>query len=619
MEYEKAYGFAVSMRRSELRRPQTFRRVDDSDCSATTVNGIVIVVRHYPGTPESTTEEQPLITPTVVLAYEGRVDNREEIAYALGQPRLAHQPDGAVLAAAYDAWGHKLSAKTVGEYAYVIFDRRTQQFVAGQDSLGVRRLFYFTIGERVLITSNLRLLFQRFPEARPSYSREVLREYFTGTMSPWSGRTIWRGIYELKRGNVLVQRGSELEEQTAWQPDPDRRERFKSPDEVDEVFRRLLFDAVRAALRASGPVLCDLSGGYDSSTICSVAALLTQAGDSRGPIIGWSMVSKRSNESSFQDEVRRQYQIESHTLDLDRHLPFQSFTDTEIPAGGFVSGAIYRAMGEFARARGIRTHLTGHGADMLFSKSGGGAPVYLAEWLREGRFRDWMRHFVAYLRGGSFNAWHLLRDCTVGTLDLHSGFREPIPDWVTSIFRKEIKQANDEFLHGRPRAFRSDARERVYRWTLCFLPYNRSLPDERVPFAYRPLVEFILGLDWDHIVRPNEERLLMRRGLRGILPEAVRTGGCQIAFSAALLEGLRAAWPRISHFVTGDQLAELGVVERKPFQTALEAMRAGYLGPNKQFAITALYLETWLGLKACQAASGARLDVIPAQQCERIV
>lgn len=91
----------------------------------------------------------------------------------------------------------------------------------------------------------------------------------------------------------------------------------------------------------------------------------------------------------------------------------------------------------------------------------------------------------------------------------------------------------------------------------------------------------------------------MRRSLRGIVPEVVRSGQrCWTAFGASLYEGLRAAWPRISHFVTGEQLAELGVVERKPFQSAIEAMRAGYEGPNAQIARTALYLETWLGLKA---------------------
>lgn len=611
----KAYGFAVAAQLSDLRLPQAFRRVADRCLSRTTANGVAIVVRRYAATPESVSEEQPLVTQDIVLAYEGRVDNREEIANALGQPHIAHFPDGAVLAAAYEAWGPKLAAKVIGEYAYVVFDQRERQLVAGQDSLGVRRIFYRARGERVWIASNLRLLFEQFPEARTSFDREALREYFAGSMSPWSGCTIWRGIRELGRGKVIVQRGNELEERTAWQPDPQRRVRFRAAGEVDEAFRTLLFDAVRSALRSTGPVLCDLSGGYDSSTICSVAALLTRAGEGRWPIVGWSYVNRRSDERAFQDAVRRQHDIDLHVIDIGSYLPFQAFNDSELPTGGFIQfGAVDRAMREFARTRGIRCRLTGYAADALFQK-GSPAPVYLSEWLREGRIGDWARDFAAYLRRGSFNAWQLLRDCTLGSLDMHAGsVRVPLPNWLTPGFREEIRQANHEFLRSRERAFPSDARERVYRSTLCFMPYHgRMLPDERMPFAYRPLVEFILGLDWEHLIRPDEDRVLMRRGLRGILPEAVRTGGGKSPHSATLLEGLRASWPRIAHLLTGDRLAELGVVERKPFQAAMETMRAGYPGPNIQSSNTALYLEAWLSLKAISLDVDANhSDVITA-------
>lgn len=54
---------------------------------------------------------------------------------------------------------------------------------------------------------------------------------------------------------------------------------------------------------------------------------------------------------------------------------------------------------------------------------------------------------------------------------------------------------------------------------------------------------------------------------------------------------------RIAHLLTDDRMADLGVLEPKPFQAALETMRAGYPGPNIQFSNTALYLETWLSLK----------------------
>lgn len=611
----KAYGFAVAAQLPDLRLAQGFRRVGRGCFSRTTANGFTIVVRHYAATPESVSEEQPLDTEAAILAYEGRVDNREEIAYALGQPQIAHSPDGAVLAAAYEAWGPRLSAKVIGEYAYVVFDRRERCVGAGQDSLGVRRIFYSVRGEQVWITSNLRLLFEQFPEARSSFDRDVLREYFAGSMSPWSGRTIWRGIRELGRGRVLVQRGNELEEQTAWQPNSRQRVRFRAAEDVDEAFRKLLFDAVGAALRSPGPVLCDLSGGRDSSTICSVAALLTRAGETQWPIIGWSCVNSRSEERSFQDAVRLQYDIDWHMFDVGSYLPFHAFSDSELPTGGFIqSGALDRVVREFAHARGIRSRLTGHAADVLFNK-GFPAPVYLSEWLREGRIRDWARDFAAHLRCGSFSAWHLVRDCTVGTLDMHAGsFRVPLPNWLTREFRKEIRQATRDFLHPRDRAFPSDAREKAYRSTLFFIPYHgQVLPDERMPLVYRPLVEFILGLDWEHIVRPGEDRLLMRRALHGILPEAVRTGPAYGHHGASIFEGLRAAWPRIAHLLTGNRLADLGVVELKPFRVALESMRAGYPGPNIQCSNTALYLETWLSQKTISHNSDENsCDVITA-------
>ena len=610
-----AYGFAVAARWSDLGLAEVFLRIGDGGFSQTSANGVAIVVRHYATTPESVSEEQPLVAQGTVLAYEGRVDNREEIAVALRQPHLAHAPDGAVLAAAYEAWGPKLSANVIGEYAYVVFDRRERRLVAGQDSLGVRRIFYSTKGERLWITSNLRLLFEQFPEARPSFNRDIMREYFAGAMSPWSGGTIWQGIRELGRGKVFVQRGNEIVEQTAWQPDRHRRGGMRAAKEVDEAFQKLLFDSVRGALRSPGPVLCDLSGGYDSSTICSVAALLTRGGEGGAPIIGWSTFTRRSDERKFQDAVREQYGIDLHALDISNYLPFQAFDDSELPTGGFIQcGAMNRAVRDFARTRGIRSRLTGHGADALFQK-GFPAPVYLSEWLREGRVSDWARDFAAYLRTGSFSIWHLLRDCTVGTLDMHAGrFRLPLPNWLTPRFREEIREANHDFLHTHHRAFSSDARERVYRSTVCFMPqHGQLLPDERMPFVYRPLVEFILGLDWEHLARPGEDRLLMRRALRGILPEAVRTGKANGHHGASILEGLRASWPRIAPLLTGDHLAELGVVERKPFQAAIETMRAGYLGPNIQFSNAALYLETWLSFKAHSlSVDTKRSDLISA-------
>jgi asparagine synthase (glutamine-hydrolysing) len=600
----KPYGFALSIDDSTLHPRLRFSRSSMIDATAVLSNGFELITRTYATTPESLTEEQPLLEPRTILAYEGRVDNRGEVAYALGAPELAHAPDGVVLVAAHQAWGSRLSAHVLGEFAYVAFDRDNATIVAGQDSMGVRRLYYRKSGDRVWVASDLRLLFELFPAARPSLDPEILPEYFSGVMEPWSGRTIWRGIRELARGSALLVSGKMLEEHTVWRPDPEQRFKFRDTVECDATVRRTVFQGVAAALRANGPVLCDLSGGYDSSTVCSVATRLARSGTTPAPrLIAWASQNERSDESEFRDAVARECGFAPYLVEMRTHLPFRVFSDVEIPTLGVLQhSALENTLRAFAESHGIRTRLTGGGADALFHK--GSSPNYLGDWLRAGRFLDWMRDFQAYLRSGHYSAWHLLRDCTLGSLDMQAGMaRRPLPNWLLPRFRRAMREVEHKLYHQRPRVFPSAARELVYRWTLLFVrPHGYLLSDERSPLVYRPLVELMLGLDWENLVRPNEDRVVMRRAFRGILPPAFVTRAGTAEHFAPIYAGLRANWPRVKHLISGERLAELGVVDLRLFREALNAMRAGHpgQGDNAAVSITALYLETWLNLKSGQ-------------------
>ena len=105
------YGFAVAYRARDvavpLRPPLASRNVQHSSTT-----GVELVVRHYGDTPESLGDVLPLTTGGCLLVYEGRVDNRGEVARALDRPSLADASDGTVLAAAYEHWGARLSCAT---------------------------------------------------------------------------------------------------------------------------------------------------------------------------------------------------------------------------------------------------------------------------------------------------------------------------------------------------------------------------------------------------------------------------------------------------------------------------------------------------------------------------
>lgn len=591
-----SFGFAVVARASAL---STVNELDKPGIAGRLVidDRLCVIAGDNAYTEEAVDDRQPLIEANTVMVYEGRVDNREDIAAALRRPELAGASDGTVLLAAYEAWGTTLAGRVVGEYSYAVYDRRRRVLAAGQDALGVRRIFYGKDGDRVWITSDLRYLFAHYPGLRPALDGDTLAEYFSGPLTPWSGRTIWRGVRQLKRGNALEQRGAELSERMVWQLNPPTTS-AGNVDEVDEQFRKCLFDAVAASLRSPRPILCDVSGGYDSTTVFSIAKILEKRTHGTPVLVPWAFRNQLGNESQFQDLVSQHFNAPIHTIDRLQCLPFQ-FLDTgaELPSGGFVqAGALTQAVRQLAAGHGIRTRLTGLAADVLFQK--GGAPLHLAEWLRAGRVRDWARHVHGYMRTGSHSLWHLLSECTLGSVDLLAGtFRAEPPDWVLPAFVKKVRDRQREY-HRLPRMLRSSAREYVYRHTVFQLPYHeRMLPDQRFPLVSQPLVEFVLGLDWKYLVAPGESRLLMRRALKGILPEAVRAGGTIAHHNAAVLEGMRVFWPQVQHLLTGERLAEFGVVSPRLFRSAMERMRSGNAGSNRAYSLTALYLETWLATK----------------------
>jgi asparagine synthase (glutamine-hydrolysing) len=314
------------------------------------------------------------------------------------------------------------------------------------------------------------------------------------------------------------------------------------------------------------------------------------------PWTAWSRST--SSRSSWTSNRRRQHGIEGLVLDFQDYLPFQEFDpEEEHPTVTYLQfGAIHRAIREAARQGNIVTRLGGNGGDAVFSKDS--PPLYLAEWLREWRLRDWWRELGAYIAQGHYHAWGLIAGCSAGTLDRKVGQprRRPVT-WLRPGFRRAMEEIDRALASSKDRLFESHAREFLFRCiTTCGPrgPRGRALPDERLPLSYRRLVEFMLALDWEQMVRPDEDRVIMRRALRGILPEVVRTRQCKGDTGYSFFEGFRRAWPTLRHRVTGERLADLGIVEPPAFDNVVQSARGGHSAGSFHAVAAALALEIWL-------------------------
>jgi asparagine synthase (glutamine-hydrolysing) len=113
------------------------------------------------------------------------------------------------------------------------------------------------------------------------------------------------------------------------------------------------------------------------------------------------------------------------------------------------------------------------------------------------------------------------------------------------------------------------------------------------PYLDRRLVEFLLGIPYSQRVAPGEPRRLMRRALRGILPEAVRLRRCKGNPTAFIARGLTARRAEILALVADARVVERGLVKPREFREALERAMHG-AETHSAALMVMLRIELWL-------------------------
>lgn len=551
--------------------------------------------------PEAADEVQPIVTDRSLIVYAGRLDNRSEIARWMGRDELAHQPDGAVLAAAWEHAGVPFAERLVGEFAFVIVDRRSGTILASRDSLGIRPLFRGEAAGCVYLASDLELLLAALPET-PGICLDAVTEFYVQTVL--HPHTIYRGVDQLAPARLHQWRGGSWREHRSWRPSAAPLELRRSED-YDEALRSVLFDGVRCAMRASAPVLCHLSGGRDSSTVTSVASLLQQRhGCAPHGLHSYSLVAPGYpvfDERDYQQAVVEQYGLEHHVIDAAEHGDFSQLITSVQPLHSFYAGASVAAITKLARDElGTETCLSGVGGDQVFL--GEMAPLHLSDHLRRLAVGQWWHDIRGWARHGRMSLWHLLWYYSRGRVAWGSDLPD-MPPWLTKQSARRIREAHLESRReplvstgdrwhqlepGSEEYFRS-----IVEVAPCAQMFDETA-DVRHPLFYRPLVELMLSIPWKEKFPPAGHRHFQARALVGILPERVRTRASKAFRDPLLLGGLRDNRAKMKVFTTGERLAELGVVEREAYAAAANRFLHGVSHTDIHFLLVSLALEVWL-------------------------
>jgi asparagine synthase (glutamine-hydrolysing) len=587
--------------------------------------GVIILYLGFHTTKESHHEVQPHVFPCgTSITWDGRLDNRSELIGELSGAIKSTSPiatstqefaDVQIVAAAYQRWQAGCLERLIGNWALSIWNPRERSLLLARDPIGTNHLYYSIEKEYVSWSTILDPLVL-FAERTFEICEEYVAHWLT-TTSPPAHVTPYASIYAVPpSSSVLLQLGRHGVKQILrryWDFDPRKKIRYRTNAEYEEHFRDVLSTAIRRNLRSDRPVLGELSGGIDSSSIICIADMIMASGYGECPRLDTMSWCDRSepnwgefpNVTRVEDQRgRRGYHIDATSLRKDGFADlFESdFTSdrlsvTPTPNGGLTE--LGKLTADYMRSGGYRVTLSGIGGEIM----GDGVPTpvpELQDLLRNVRLLTLLRQLNAWAARLKKPRLTLLRQAVRGFYPrTRVAGTNGVPVWLRRGFvhRNQASLRGNLFgvnLFGPLPSFQhrlqtlDDSRRLMEASTV----QREMLRELRYPYFDRDLLEFMYAIPQEQIVGVGQRRFLMRRALVGIVPNEIlnrkkRQNSPDDIRESALRQSLK-------HAELGQHMISswLGIIEGAQF---LEAWRSALNDeiPLSNFRCT-LTLESWL-------------------------
>jgi len=268
-----------------------------------------------------------------VLNFNGEIYNNRELRAEVEASGRAPEGgwrghcDTETLLEASAAWGRERALeRSVGMFAFGLWDRETRTLRLVRDRFGEKPLYYGWAGRDFLFGSELKAL-RRHPRFDPAIDRQALQLFTARNYVP-APFSIYCGIFKLEPASILTiaadaaplnepplpgRRADGISLERYWSYRDVLRRGLADPirsetDAVDEL-ERVLARAVESQALADVPVGAFLSGGIDSS---SVVALYQKYSTQKVRTFTIGFREQAFNESGYARAVARHFGTEHH-------------------------------------------------------------------------------------------------------------------------------------------------------------------------------------------------------------------------------------------------------------------------------------------------------------------
>lgn len=455
---------------------------------------------------------------TYVIIYNGELYNTEEIrAKLLARGyQFNSYSDTEVLLTSYIEWGEECIKHFNGIFAFGIWDENHQKLFAARDPLGVKPLFYTQRNSSFIFGSELKALLAH-PDVKPVIDSEGILEIFGLGPARTPGGGVFKGINEVPPAHCLSFVEGRMQMREYWKLKSQHH--TEDLDTTVERVRELFVDAVQRQLISDVPVCTFLSGGLDSSAISAVAANHFKS-QGKGILNTYSIDYKGNDKyfkaDSFQPDsdvkyinIMTEYLGSQHHNIVINNAELASalkaaVKSSDLPGMADIDSSLYLFCKEVRKDATVA--ISGECADEIF----GGYPWFRVPEMINANTFPWS-NAVKERKSILSKEFHHL----------------PLEDYVDSKYQQTLSEVPR--LDGET-AEEHRMREIFYlnlKWFMVTLlnrkdrmSMGNSL-EVRVPFADYRLVEYAFNIPWSYKYCDNIEKGLLRRALKGILPEEV--------------------------------------------------------------------------------------------------
>lgn len=303
------------------------------------------------------------------IVFNGEIYNFKEVRNVLNGYGYSFQTscDTEVILYAYKHWGSECLNKFNGMFAFAIYDIKQQCVFIARDRLGIKPLYYASVGNTILFGSEMKAILQH-PKFTRKANFNAISSYLTFRY-PLGEQPVFDGIKRLSPGHSIMINRSDMSIKKYWEIPF-----YKNKGDRGEAFylnkiSELLEKAVERRMISDVPIGALLSGGLDSSIIVALMSKLS-ADKVKSYSIGFD--EDGYDESYYSEIVANHCGVDHLSLTLTQQDYLQNLHNTirikDAPLSIPHEVALYEICKELKKYTTVV--ISGEGADELFGGYG---------------------------------------------------------------------------------------------------------------------------------------------------------------------------------------------------------------------------------------------------------